>query len=145
MPYTTQTNLIKSYSRALLIKLTDDYKTGDIVTEHVDWAITRAQNEIDSYVMGRYPADMETDDVPPFITDIATTLTMLHLYDRRLMLTLPESLKNKYKNAIMVLKNIQKGEQSPYDSGDEPVVVKSNKDSDDKVFNSTLWAGYPTI
>ena len=58
------------------------------------------------------------------------------------MTTIPPSIETKYKQAISQLKEIQKGKISPFPEADEPVIIKTNKDSDDKIYDSTLWGTY---
>lgn len=141
-PYTNQANLIKAYSRELLIKLADDYGTGDIVTEHITAAIAKADNEIDMHCRGRYPADMDTADVPEVIVNFSNVLTIYNLYDRRLTLTMPESLKLSYKAVIKSLEKIQSGKLTPWPSDSEPSILLSNKTSTSKKFSTTYWESY---
>lgn len=123
-------------------QLTDDHGTGSIVTEIVDDAIATAQEEIDGYLKGRYPDDIDDADVPAMIQDIATTLACYNLYARKIELTMPKTLETKYKNAISQLVRIQSGKISPFPTVDEPVVIRCNKDSDSKIYDSDLWATY---
>ena len=145
MAYTTQADMIKASSRAVLIKLTDDNNTGDIVTEVIDWAIDTAQKEIDVYLKGRYPDDMEDADVPAYISDVCTTIALCKLYGKKLMLTMPEALKMQYKQAVSYLKDVQTGKITPFPAADEPDIIVGKKTSDDKIFNSTLMGTYPTL
>ncbi len=141
-PYTTQANIIKEIGRSMLVKLTDDEKVGDVNTEVVTSAISWADNKIDLYCRGRYPVDMDTVDVPEAIVDYSTCLAVFWLYKRRLQVTLPDALAKDYKNTMKDLRDIQAGKLTPWEQEDEPTIILSNKTSDSKVFNSTLWAGY---
>ena len=141
-PYTTQAKIIKAIGRTMLIKLTDDEKVGDVNTEVVADAITWADNKIDLYCRGRYPADMDTVDVPEAIVDYSTCLSIFWLYKRRLQLTVPEPLAREYKDAMKDLRDIQAGKLTPWESEDEPTIILSNKTSSSKTFNSTFWDGY---
>lgn len=142
MAYTTLENIKKRLPAHVVEQLTDDHGTGSIVTEIVDDAISTAQEEIDGYLKGRYPDDIADVDLPPMIIDIATTLSCFNLYARKIELTMPDALQLKYKNAVKQLEKIQAGKISPFPEGDEPTVIRSNKDEDSKVYDSTLWATY---
>lgn len=142
MAYTTLANLKKSMPAKQIEQLTDDHGTGSIVTEVVDDCISSAQEEIDGYLKGRYPDDIADVDLPPMIIDIATKLAAFNLFGRKLSTTLPPSIETRYKNAIKQLERIQSGKVTPFPEADEPVIIKSNKDSDSRVYNSTLWATY---
>lgn len=142
MAYTTLANL-KGYMPVRHIQqLTDDHKTGEIDTEVVGAEIARSQTTIDGYTRGRYPADMDDADVPDMITEIATALTALGLYRRRLSLTMPESLSKDIKIKMDLLKNIQKGSVSPFEEADEPAVIVGNKSATDRTYTDTVWSGY---
>lgn len=141
-PYTTEANLIRASSRETLIKLTDDYSTGAIVSEHVVWAIEQGDNEIDLHCRGRYPVDMDTEDIPEFIVTISTVLAMFHLYSRRLTLTLPEPLSKAHSNAMKNLRDIQAGKLTPWPTAAEPSIILSNKTAASKAFSPTFWKGY---
>ncbi len=123
-------------------QLTDDDVIGEINTEIVNEAIAAAQETIDGFVRGRYPADMDDDDVPEQITDICTKLTAYNLYRRTLAETLPEPIRIDYKYCMSQLKLIQEGKINPWPVASEPVIFKTNKTSSDRIYTSTVWAGY---
>lgn len=142
--YTTLTNLKKYLPGNVIEQLTDDAGVGEIQGEIVDEAIANAQVTIDAYCRGRYPSEMDDDDVPDLIVDIATKLTAYNLYSRRLITTLPDTITNDYKYCISMLKQIQSGKINPWPAADEPIVFVSNCDSTSRIFNSTVWDTYPT-
>jgi phage gp36-like protein len=102
--------------------------------------ILDADSLIDTYTRGRYPANIPEVDVPPFIRTISTCFAIYNLYARKLILTIPEALELKYKNAIKTLESIQKGTVTPFPSEDEPqtVVVITRP----RVFTETLLGNY---
>ena len=141
--YTTLTRLKKYLDVNTIIQLTDDHNTKAIVQEIVDEKILMSTAEIDSYMRGRYPVEIDDiDDVPEMIQNICTILTADKLYQRRLALTLPPSIERDYKLVIQQLKDIQSGKISPYPAEDEPTVSISNKTSDDRTYTSTVWDTY---
>lgn len=142
MAYTTLINLKKYMPAEQIEQLTDDHGTGSIIQEIVDDVISSAQEEIDGYLKGRYPDDIEDADLPPMIVDIATKLAAYNLFARKLSATLPPTIEKKYNNSISQLRLIQSGKLTPFPEADEPTVIKSNKTSDDKVYNSALWDSY---
>lgn len=140
MAYTDLTTINEQTPREILIQLTDDNDTGDIDTNVVDWAIAKAEATIDAYNNGRYPVEIPDGEVPPFIKSIATDIAVWHLYKRKLILTIPDSLQKCYDHAIKWLEKGQKGEISPFPSDKEPArVVVSTRD---KVFTQSTISKY---
>lgn len=142
MAYTNLTNLKKFMPSVTIEQLTDDNGVGEIQTEIIDDAISTAQQLIDGFMKGRYPDDIDDDDVPELITDIATKLTAFNLYRRTLATTLPEPIKMEYQTCMKQLKAIQEGKLSPFPAISEPEIFVSNKDSDSRIFNEALWDKY---
>lgn len=142
MAYTSLAELKKYMPATQIEQLTDDHGTGSIVTEIVDEAIAQAQKLIDAHLKGRYPDDIADVDVPALIQDIATKLTAYNLYRRKLFETLPESISKDYKYCIKTLEKIQAGKLTPFPEADEPTVIKTNKTSASRIYDSTLWATY---
>ena len=142
MAYTTLVNLKKYMPAEQIEQLTDDHGIGEIVTEIIDDAISSAQEEIDGYLKGRYPDNIEDADLPPLIIDIATKLAAYNLFGRKLMATIPPSIELKYKMSISQLKRIQSGKLTPFPEANEPSVILTNKTSASKVYNSDLWDTY---
>lgn len=90
-----------------LIELTDDSDAGTVDQTVVDKAIATASELIDGYLRGRYTLPL--DPVPGLLTALAADVTLYRLYARRPRLAVPESLSDRYKNALKILENIQKG------------------------------------
>ena len=144
MAYCSLSDLKKYLPAKVIEQLTDDDGVGEIQEEVVDEAISAAQVTIDGFVRGRYPDEMADANVPAMITDIATKMTAYNLYARKLITTLPETISKDYSFCINTLKMIQSGKISPWPVADNPVIFKTNKDSDDKIYSSTVWDTYPT-
>ena len=126
----------------IIRQLTDDSGSGVIDEAIVDELIDMAQKFIDGFLQGRYPADMDDEDVPAMITDICTKVTAYNLYRRKLQLTLPETIVEDYKFAVKQLTKIQEGKISPFVTASEPAVVVTNKTSLTRDYTSTVWDTY---
>jgi phage gp36-like protein len=124
--YTTLIILKQKYDRGLLSDLTDENDTGDIVDEKITRAITEANAEIDGYLKGRYPDDIETVNIPNNINRIANMLVIYYLYSNQSAIELPSFRRKDYEEAIKSLEKIQKMEISPFDEADEPTVFRKN-------------------
>jgi Mu-like prophage protein gp36 len=111
--------------RDVIQQLTDDSDTDEIDQDKVNFCIKQASDLIDGYCRGRFPVPIVT--VPDMITDVAVKLTVYFLYKRSLMVTLPDPIKDDYDFAIMILKDIQRGRVSPFESVQNPVWFGSNK------------------
>lgn len=132
--------ILKSYLPSSTIEqLTDDDNIGEIQDDIVNEAIANAQVTIDGYCRGRYPADMDDDDVPDLITDITTKLTAYNLYRRRLITTLPETISKDYAFCLTTMRAIQSGKISPWPAADEPVIIKTNKTAASTIYNQAVW------
>lgn len=105
MPYCTLSDIEAPQDD--LVELTDDAGIGVIDETVVDRAIAKAGELIDGYLRGRYTLPL--DPVSGLVTTLAADIALYRLYARRPRLTVPESLADRYKNALKVLDNIQKG------------------------------------
>ena len=109
MTYCTINDLKKIVPEQDLIELTDDtVPAATIVTANVDKAIADAGEMIDGYLRVRY--SLPLDPAPGLINTLACDIAVYRLYARRVKLTPPEGVTERYKNALALLKQIQKGE-----------------------------------
>jgi hypothetical protein len=76
------------------------------------------------------------------IVDLATRLSVYYLFRRKLQTTLPEAIARDHKDCMITLKDIQSGKITPFPTADEPTIIKTNKESTDRIYDSTLWATY---
>lgn len=141
MAYSTLEDLKTYMPERHLLQLTDQDDVGEIDEEIVDDAISRADNMIDAYLRGRYPSPI-TGTVPSEIKDISTKLAAYNLYRKNMQMTLPEMVKDEYKDAMQLLKDIQSGKLSPFTSTYEPTIIVTNKTSSDKIYDSDTWGTY---
>jgi len=143
MAYCTLEDLEKIMPEQDLIELTDDdVPAAVIVTANVDKAIADAGELIDGYLRARY--SLPLTPAPGLINTLACDIAVYRLYARRVKLTPPEGVSERYKNALKLLDLIQKGEitlgdggaQTPEASGDSVSV------SADRIFTRRKMKGY---
>lgn len=135
MPYCTLNDIRAQLPESNIVQLTDDEGFGVIDQLRVGMAISVADSIINGYLGGRYTLPLET--VPDLIKTIAIDITIYKLYERRLELEMPESMLNRYKNAVRLLEYIQKGTVSidVQEEGEEAGYYKTNKTLDDRMFD----------
>ena len=106
MSYSTQADLEDQLSSEELRQLTDDLDSGSINTTIANRAIDDADAEIDSYIGVRYDVPLAT--IPQIIKKVSVDIAIYNLYARRQILT-PEARRQRYEDAIELLKNVSKG------------------------------------
>jgi len=127
-PYTNLQNLYDRDTEQSTIDLTDDDRAGTVVVATVDNAIEKADDLIDSYLLGRVSClPFPVDENPAVVEDISTELTVYYLYLRRFASDIPEGIMFRYKEAMKKLKDIAKGEIiiCPVDATKPSVKTKS--------------------
>jgi phage gp36-like protein len=108
MAYCTLDDLKKIVPEQDLKQLTDDaIPAASIVTENVDRAISDAGELIDGYLRDRYALPLSP--VPGLIGTLAADIAVYRLYARRAKLDPPEGVQERYRNALKLLEQIQKG------------------------------------
>ncbi len=124
MAYSTLEDIEKALPEANIIQLTDDEGLGVVNQERVSDAIQYADQLIDGYLRGRYTLPL--NPVPTF-----------HLYARRFEIEMPPSMMDRYKNAIKLLEQIQKGLISLGIESIETLQAhyETNKTEDDRLFS----------
>jgi phage gp36-like protein len=110
MSYCTLTDIEAVIQEADLIQLTDDGGLGVLDQAKVDAAIASAGDLIDGYLRGKYTLPIAS--VPETLKTIAVDISLYRLYERRLKLSMPESIQLSYKNAVALLAQIQQGKFS---------------------------------
>jgi phage gp36-like protein len=107
--YSILTDLKEQLSETELIQLTDDAGAGVVDTSVTDRAIADADTEIDGYVGTRLEAPL--DPVPDIIRKLGIDIAIYNLFSRRHD-SVPETRKDRYRNAIAVLSKIAEGKMS---------------------------------
>jgi phage gp36-like protein len=124
MNYCTIDDLQKIVPEQDLIELTDDMIPAEsVITANVDKAIADAGEMIDGYLRSRY--SLPLTPAPGLINTLACDIAVYRLYARRVKLTPPEGVTERYKNALKLLGQIQKGEIS-LGAGSSPTSEASN-------------------
>jgi len=142
MAYCSKVDIINTVPEEQLKQLTDDNDVDSIDMEKFNECIRKADSTIDGYCRGRYSVPLTT--VPEAIRNISIGLSVYYLFNRGLLLTLPESIKTLYDEAMRVLKDIQSGKFSPFDATEEPAFFGTTKVSSDNVTASLTnsWDSY---
>jgi phage gp36-like protein len=144
--YCDKSDLKNAIPEIYLKQLTDDADTDDIDDEKLDAAILKASDYIDGYLKGRYPTPIP-GTIPVLIVDLAIRLSVYFLFKRSLLVTLPDPIKEDWKDTNNVLIGIQKGKINPFEATDEPVFFATNKTPAQKLFTDTpvLPSGTPSM
>ena len=137
MAYTTIDNIKLDMEEKVLIELSDDNGTGEVDENVVNRQIRKADDTIDVYMRGRYPVD-EDVTTPEYIVTLSTQLSIYYLYQRKQRDVGNDSIQDIYDRSIALLKEIQKGEATPFEPVDEPKVLVTNKDSTSKTFTKSV-------
>jgi phage gp36-like protein len=104
--YCTLADIRATVPESDLIQLTDDAISPVVVNQvNVDRAITDAGELIDGYLRGRYALPLSP--VPGLLNTLAADVAIYRLYARRIKLTPPEGVTERYKNALKILEQIQ--------------------------------------
>jgi len=137
MAYTTIDNIKLDLEEVKLIDLTDDNDNGVVDENVVNRQIKKADDTIDVYMRGRYPVDGDVT-TPEYIVTLSTQLSIYYLYQRKQRDVGNESIQDIYDRSISLLKEIQKGDATPFEPVDEPVVVVTNKTATSKTFTKSI-------
>jgi len=129
----------------IVLDATDpNYDANDVAVLRIDEQITAADDEIDSYLRGRY--DLPLASVPGRIKQISKDIAIYNLYKRRQRDSMPDSIVSIYKERLKELEKIRSGK---IDLGIESTEVKSssgifrtNKKSTDKMFPTSTLDNY---
>jgi len=107
MTYCTIEDIEKQTSSPTLVQLTCDDGQEVINRVIADEAILYSSTLIDGYLRGRYSLPLDTHF--PLLRILAIDLSIYRLYSRRMRNEMPEVIETAYKNAILTLRDIQKG------------------------------------
>jgi phage gp36-like protein len=109
MAYSTQPDLVEQLSEAELIQLSDDAGIGIINAAVVIRAIADADEEINGYIGSRMAVPLTT--VPGIIRKMSVEIAIYNLYARR-QDSVPETRKDRYRNAVAFLVKVGEGKLS---------------------------------
>ena len=135
-------------STPTLIQLSSDDGQDEIDRTVVDEAILYSSTLIDGYLRGRYTLPLNTHF--PLLRILCIDLSTYRLYSRRLFNEMPEVIADAYKNAIVTLRDIQKGiislqaesEETQETASFNPDEYRTNKDESDRLFGKQKLSEY---
>lgn len=147
MDYCTIEDINTHISTPTFIQLTNDNGGDTIDCAVAQEAILYSSAIIDGYLRGRYTLPLDTRF--PLLRVLAIDLSVYRLYSRRMRDEMPEFIETAYKNAIGILKDIQKGvvslqaENDLFEtSGFNAEEYKTNKRIIDKLFGKKRMSEY---
>lgn len=140
MPYCTLDDITAHIPDKNIMQLTDDEGLGQTDTERVDEAIAYADAFIDGYLRGRHVLPL--NPVPMLINKLSVDLAIFHLYSRRLEYEMGDAMLLRYKNAVKLLEQIQKGliklGIESAETGPGQGHYKTNKTANNKTFSKDV-------
>jgi len=127
--YCTREDIEKDLPKADLIQLTDDEGavTGEDDSDEtqvelrVSEAIAKGDAVIDGYLRSRN-VTLPLTSVPKLINTLSVDLAIWGLYKRRISQEMPQTIADRYKNAINLLQQIQAGKLGWGDGTTAPAV-----------------------
>lgn len=141
MAYCTQSDLNEIYTDDELIQLTDDENKGNIDSDRVSAAITKADNLINSYSRAQHTISAWTgSDIPELIKDLSVSLASYYLWKRRRKGQIDEEKEVTFKADVQTLKDINSGKIKLEDAesfANTGEIISSNKTSTNRVYTST--------
>lgn len=129
---------------AKIVELTDDDGNGIIDAGVVDQVIKDADSEIDVYCSAQYTTPF-TAPVPDLIKRYSIDISIYRLYSRRLTRGVPDAVRQRYEDAIALLKRIADGLGSlPVDesAASDSEVPRMKKTSSDRIFTDETLEDY---
>lgn len=143
MAYCTLDDIKKTVPNNDLLQLTDDTVPPAAINQaNVDRAIADASELIDGYLRGRY--NLPLNPVPGLVNTLSADIAIYRLYARRVKLTPPEGVSERYKDAVKLLEQIQRGliSLSGQTTGDVPDTGGVKVSSPGRVFTRDALGGY---
>ena len=107
MAYSTESDMIKALPEETIEELTDDEQSSEIHSPFVVEAISKADGEIDAYLVNRYTTPLAVP-IPDIIRGISVDIAIYYLYKRRVE-EIPETRVMSYKDSIRTLRDIRDG------------------------------------
>jgi phage gp36-like protein len=140
--YCTYDDLKHAISKTTLLQLCDDDNVGDIVVDppndaydNLVAAVVKADNEINSYLAGRYTVPVTTVPLPGVINGISIDLSICELFNRRRDMEVPKGIVDRRKAALQLLKDIKEGIADVAElSGSRSSAYLTNKTENDRIF-----------
>lgn len=139
--YATIADMQARFAQAELVQLTDDERTGAIVTTRVQTALDQADSVIDGYVAAYYRRADAASPIPPLLTDIACDIARYRLFRHG---SPTEHVKNVHDERMRQLRDIASGKLK-LDLGEETLQPRDGQilvDSADRHFTRDSMKGF---
>ena len=120
--YCTLQGLIDRFGETELLKLTDMNRTGLIDTVRVERTLEDAGQEINTYLAARY--DTPIDPAPDILARLCADIARYRLYENRVT----EDVRNRYKDAVAMLRDLASGKATLPSAADEPAAPVAGMD-----------------
>ncbi|WP_080993457.1 gp436 family protein [Trabulsiella odontotermitis] len=105
MSYATPDQFIRTFSERETVSLTDEKRTGQVDTDKLAFALTRASNVIDGYLVARYKTPWP--DSPGILTGYCCDIARYQLAtDYR---QVSDEIRFRYEDAIKFLRDVASG------------------------------------
>lgn len=144
MAYCALADLLKRMTEEALMQLTDKEGTGSVNSERLEEAILSADALIDGH-LGDRGVTLPLSPVPVLIKQLSVDLTIWTLFSNRIGEEVPESVKDKYANAIKLLGKMQSGSLG-WGTGstapNAPEEFQTDVDEEDQVFTKDVLDQY---
>jgi len=143
--YCTLDDLKQAIPEINLIQLTNDAPDATTVDQtKIDGFITDSVELIDSNIRGQYT--LPINPVPGIIKQIAVDITLYKIYSRRYELEMPETMAERFKQAMKLLEQIRKGDLklsvNSVNNSNTQGIYRTNKTSSDRIFNAELLSKF---
>lgn len=137
MAYSTQTDIEKTIPLTRIQELTDDANGTVVDTDVLDEQIAFADSFIDNHLRGKHTVPLTSP--PTTVRKWSVILTIVYLYDRRIDLAVPETLKDRFEQTVKELENVRDNNLMIDDSSsiaNTAGIYKSNKTSSSRIFTT---------
>lgn len=143
--YCTLDDLKQAIPEINLIQLTNDAPDATTVDQtKIDGFITDSVELIDSNIRGQYT--LPINPVPGIVKQIAVDITLYKIYSRRYELEMPETMAERFKQAMKLLEQIRKGDLklnvNSINNSNTQGIYRTNKTSGDRIFNAELLSKF---
>lgn len=139
MAYCTQADIEKRLPGVSIAQLTDDVDGITVNATNLNGAVADAESEINMYLRGKHAVPYADGSVPATVQKWCVILSIHFLYERRIDLAIPETLKDAYDRIMGQLKNVRDNKLMIDDSESDAntaAYYKTNKTSDSRIFTS---------
>lgn len=109
MAYCSESDILERFDEEELVELTnDDPNAGGVDSTVIAKAIEDAEAEINGYCAKWY--EIPLTPVPDLTKKLCIDIAIYNLFTRRTQFTVPESVRDKYENAIKLLTKVSRQE-----------------------------------